>query len=52
MALHFNKHDVSGVYYGRRVVTAIYHGLQLVWSAASKFWRGKQAWSNREIWKY
>ena len=51
-----NGKEVTAVYVGRRVVSAIYRGGVLVWQAVrscfgSGFWRNDKPWRNDEGWK-
>ncbi len=48
--------EITGVYIGRRALSAIYVGTRLVWSAISScfgsgFWRGDKPWSRTDGWR-
>lgn len=48
--------DISAIYLGRKVISAIYKGSRLVWQAVrscfgSGMWIGEKPWLNEEIWK-
>lgn len=48
--------EITAVYYGRRVISAIYKGARLVWQAVRScfgagMWVDVKPWVNEEIWK-
>lgn len=57
MAIFRNGKEVTAVYLGERVISAVYHGAQLVWQAVrscfgSGRWFGKKRWLGKERWRY
>lgn len=54
--ININNKETSAVYYGTRIITAVYAGAKLVWSAVSScfgsgFWRSERPWSRTDGWK-
>lgn len=52
MSIYVKDREISGLYYGKRVVGAVYKGARLVWEAAIRIWKGKRVWKNKTKWKY
>ena len=61
MALYVNKNDnnqpkeVSGIYRGRRIVSAVYKGTRLIWQYIKScfgrgYWINDKEWSNKDAW--
>jgi hypothetical protein len=47
--------EVSVRYFGTHLISAVYHGLQLVWEAinscfGSGYWIGEKPWSDTDPW--
>ena len=52
----YNQHDIVAKVIGTQVLTAVYHGLRLVWMAVrscfgSGAWVGEKPWIGDEGWK-
>jgi len=51
-----DKKEISGVYYGSKVITAVYYGGRLVWQLVRScfgrgYWINKFPWLNDDAWK-
>ncbi len=42
--------EITGIYAGSRVISAVYHGASMVWQALENVWRGLAAWRGKEPW--
>lgn len=56
MALFREDKDISAVYYGTKVIQAIYKGGVLVWQAirscfGAGYWINEKPWLNQEAWR-
>lgn len=56
MAGYFKDKEFSAVYYGTKIITAIYKGAVLVWEAIRScfgkgFWVNSAPWKNEDGWK-
>lgn len=54
--IHVNGKEVTGIFYRTKVITAVYHGANLVWQTVrscfgSGIWRNEKPWLNEEKWK-
>lgn len=48
--------DISGIYYGKKAISAVYKGMNLVWQAISScfgagYWDNDKPWKNDDGWK-
>lgn len=48
--------EVTGIFVGKQVITAVYKGATLAWEAVKScfgkgFWINKKEWSNKDGWK-
>ena len=61
MALYVNKNnnetpkEVTGIYKGRLVISAVYQGARLVWQFIKScfgrgYWINEKEWSNKDAW--
>ena len=50
--LRQDRHDITDVRYGNKVLTAIYRGARLVWQAVTHLsaWFRSQGWFRSEPW--
>ena len=51
MALYITNKEFDSIRIGNRVIGFVYNGNKLIWSAAMRFWKGRQLWKGSEIWK-
>lgn len=51
MALYIKFKEFDSVRVGNRIISSIYNGNKLIWSAAMRLWKGRQIWKGNEIWK-
>ena len=56
MSRYFKEKEIVSIYYGRKVVKAVYRGLRLVWRHitscfSSGYWVGSEPWSGADSWK-
>jgi hypothetical protein len=56
MAIFKKDKEITSVYYGTRIIAAIYDGAKLVWEAVRScfgkgFWVNESSWDNDEGWK-
>lgn len=52
MAGYKGNKEYTVLYYGKKVVNAVYKGAKAVWEAALRIWKSTQVWKSDETWKY
>lgn len=52
MASFFGKHEITGIRLGKQAIEALYIGLEAIWEAALRVWKGRQLWKSKETWKH
>lgn len=56
MGIFKKNKEVTAIYVGKKVVSAVYRGAKLIWEAISScfgkgFWNNSAPWSNQDGWK-
>lgn len=54
--ISFGGRQISGIFYGGRVITAVYNGVVLIWQAirscfGTGTWREDKPWIDDDTWK-
>lgn len=54
--IHVNGKEITALFYRTKIITAVYHGANLVWQAVrscfgSGVWIGAKPWLGSEAWK-
>ena len=52
MASFFGIHEITGIRLGKQAIEALYIGLEAIWEAALRIWKGRQLWKSKETWKH
>ena len=52
MASFFGKYEITGIRLGKQAIEALYIGLEAIWEAALRIWKGRQLWKSKETWKH
>ena len=56
MSRFFGKREIKTIYYGKRIISYAYQGLQLIWQIIKScfgggFWNNKSPWNNGDGWR-
>ena len=54
--LHTGGRKIEGIYYGRKIITKVYHGTSLVWQLIKScfgagYWVKQNPWLGSDSWK-
>lgn len=54
--IYKNQKEITGIHHASKVITAVYHGVRLVWQAVrscfgSGAWLGERPWLGDDPWK-
>ena len=54
--IYKNQKEITGIHHAGKVITAVYHGVRLVWQAVrscfgSGAWLGERPWLGDDPWK-
>jgi hypothetical protein len=56
MSKYWNGREIKQMYFGKRVISAAYKGLKLIWQIIKScfgggFWNNRSPWNNQDGWR-